>query len=236
MSDVDAGSHGPADLSPPLDQRLLRGGVRIDLFHAAPEVPVRVGQTGHFVNAGHRPPPVFAPFRSVAKVDAEVPVRVFSGISGDFGKPGTRHHDGGGAHQSFFKALDGGLIGGVAHPGVVTVYNEELIRSLVAQSFGERSLVAGVAAERAGEKGRREMPDPPRKNLSKLHVPFYFLQPLPASVRKEHEARQPRDSRGDRLTVVRSPGEGCSWGCQDQINPPAGATTTCGSGPTPAGG
>ena len=147
---VDTGIERLADLSASLNQRLRRFAVNVHLRDAPPQVTLRIHQPRHLVAGSNRPPAVHLPLGGVAEMDAEVLLRVRLGIARDLGEPRARHHDRRRGHEAALERVYGGNVGGVAHAGVVAVYDEQFVRGLVAEALGESR--AGGLGQGNGEK------------------------------------------------------------------------------------
>ena len=131
MGDIDARLQSLPDLGPALDQRLFRRRVPVDVLHPPPQIPFPINQAGHYSPAGDGTPAVSGPLGSMDQVHPKILVRIAPAVGGHLREPRTGNHDGGGAHQADLHAFDRGQVGGVAHPGVIAVNNQQLVRGQV---------------------------------------------------------------------------------------------------------
>ena len=154
VSNVNPGGQRAADLGPPLNESLFGSSVDVNLQHFAPQIALRINETGDLFARRDGTPAVFAPFRRVAQVNPEVLVRMSLGVGRYLREPRARHHDGRAAHEPLLQSLGGGQIGRMAHACVVTVDDQQFVSWLVAEALGERGLLGASQAGRS-EKHRR---------------------------------------------------------------------------------
>ena len=76
----------------------------------------------------------------------------------DLREPRTRDHDRRGGHEAFPEAVQRRLVGGVAHAGVVSVEDQDLLVGAVPETFGERLGPGGQQEKECGEASALRKP------------------------------------------------------------------------------
>jgi hypothetical protein len=70
--------------------------------------------------------------------------------------------------------LNGGLVGRVAHPGIVAVHDQDFVGRFIAQAFSERPLFSGVGGGGREVGDYHETKARPEAFGQKWHAPPYF--------------------------------------------------------------